>query len=114
VGGELMHCQICLHEAPGHEPNCPVLQPGSQQGLFGQQSMAGGESMELFGQQYQLTQLPPSLTGSSWFIAQNASLKDLCRRAAEALEHESWVSEEQCGLPSQFSDLISELRKAAG
>jgi len=19
-----MHCQICLHEVPGHEPNCPV------------------------------------------------------------------------------------------
>jgi len=42
-----------------------------------------------------------------------AAIKDLCGRAADALEHESWVSEEQCGLPSQFAALIAELRKAA-
>jgi hypothetical protein len=40
-------------------------------------------------------------------------LKALLARAADALEHVSWVSEEYCGLPSQCHDLIAELREAA-
>ena len=103
VGGELMHCQICLHEVPGHEAGCPVLTGEPQFGLASQQPGTQGQGME---QAYQLGQ-GVGLTGSSWFIAQAARLKDLCRRAADALEStdSKWEGD--------FSALIAELREAA-
>lgn len=36
----------------------------------------------------------------------------LITELADALDHESWVSEQQCGLPSQFVDLIQKAREA--
>ena len=39
--------------------------------------------------------------------------KKLITELADAIEHESWVSEQQCGLPSQFVELIPRAREAA-
>ena len=109
-----MHCQICLHEAPGHEPNCPVATGEPQVGVSQQPSLQSQGVLydQVQAQAYEMGR--GGLTGSSWFIAENNRLRALCVRAADALEEEfGSPTDPAYGVKGPIHELIAELRKAA-
>jgi hypothetical protein len=38
-------CQVCRHEVPGHEPNCPILTGEPQMGMLSQSAHAAQDTL---------------------------------------------------------------------
>jgi len=103
-----MHCQICLHPVPGHEPGCPV---GSGQPVSGLVSMPLPQALQPTGSSLLVMEKAALLAEIERLKFLNAEerktieeLSGLCLRAADALAGCTW---------QERDDLIRELRKAA-